>query len=142
MDDVFDICRNGNEAKNDESQPRTIMKEQSSGRNCGWQHAVIMTPPTLGRRSRKELIAGDGFCSENAADIFRAGPLIAELVNSTHWLISARGTQASLGLDKADDAVEPLAFLKVGHDERTLAPHAPGPGIHFRQRRPDIRREI
>jgi len=40
MDDASDICRNGNKAKQDEGQPRTIMKERSSGRNCGWQHAT------------------------------------------------------------------------------------------------------
>jgi hypothetical protein len=89
MDDASEICRNGNEAKKDESQPRTIMKERSSGRNCGWQHAAIMTPPMLRQRSRRELIAADGFCSENATDIFPGQALVSELVNSTNWLIRA-----------------------------------------------------
>src|SRR4051812_12661926 len=41
MDDTSEICRNGDEAKRDESQPRKIMKELTSGRNTGWQQATI-----------------------------------------------------------------------------------------------------
>src|SRR5438046_10745086 len=50
--------------------------------------------------------------------------------------------QAALGLDEADDAIEPLALLQVGHHERPLAPHPFRIKLHLLQRRPDRRPEV
>src|SRR5258708_39303474 len=53
-----------------------------------------------------------------------------------------RGAETSLGLDKADDAVEAFALHEIGHDKRPSAAHAPGVGFHFFQRCADMRREV
>src|SRR6476619_4836507 len=53
-----------------------------------------------------------------------------------------RRAQAALGLDEADDAIEPLALFQVGHHERPLAAHPFRIGLHLLQRRTDMRREI
>ncbi len=50
-----------------------------------------------------------------------------------------RGAETSLGLDKADDAVEAFALHEIGHDKRPSAAHAPGVGFHFFQRCADMR---
>src|SRR3954453_4695338 len=55
---------------------------------------------------------------------------------------SAGPFQAAFGLDEADDAVEPLALLEVGHDERPLAAHAPGVRLHLFQGCADMGRQV
>src|SRR3954464_5189070 len=55
---------------------------------------------------------------------------------------SAGPFQAAFGLDEADDAVQPLALLQVGHDERSLAAHAPGVRLHLFQGGADIGRQV
>src|SRR5205807_7282101 len=85
VDNASDVCRNGNKKKQNESQPRTIMEERSSGRNYGWQQASIKTPRMLRRRSQRGPISENGLCSSPRRTFFlfgQTGPL-------TNWLISA-----------------------------------------------------
>src|SRR6266481_1222324 len=59
---------------------------------------------------------------------------------SLPWLV--RRAQTAFGLDKADNAVEALAFPEIGHHKRPFAAHPPGVGVHFLQRCADMRREV
>src|ERR1700749_3489029 len=53
-----------------------------------------------------------------------------------------RRPQTALGFDESDNAVEAVALLQIGHDERTLAAHPPGVGIHLLQGGADMGREV
>src|SRR5258708_37775339 len=56
--------------------------------------------------------------------------------------LGMRGLETALGLDEADDALEPLALLQVGHDERPLAAHPFRVGVHLLQGSADMRGEV
>src|SRR5437868_11142642 len=75
-----------------------------------------------------------------------SGRLLAPAGPTVHIGLPSLGlggrAQAALGLDEADDAIEPLALLQIGHHERPLAPHPLRVGLHLLQRRTDMRREV
>ena len=49
-----------------------------------------------------------------------------------------RPFQPAFGLDEANDAIQPLALLQVGHDEGPLAAHALGIRLHLFQGSADM----
>src|SRR5439155_13919578 len=68
--------------------------------------------------------------------------LTAKQPGATSSRRSARPFQSAFGLDEADDTVEPLALLEVGHDKGTLAAHALGVRLHLFQGGADMGRKI
>jgi hypothetical protein len=81
MDDASDVCRIGNKVKQDKGQPRTIMKERSSGRNCGWQHATMMAAVNAALTESEGANLGKPVWFRRASEFFRSGQLLNELVN-------------------------------------------------------------
>src|SRR5260370_25082464 len=63
-------------------------------------------------------------------------------MTSAQLALARGGAETSLGLDKADDAVEPLALPEIGHGKRPFPAHAPGVGVHFFQRCADMGRNV
>jgi hypothetical protein len=79
MDDASDICRNGNQAKQNEGQPPTIMKERSSGRNCGWQHATIMATANAALTEPERGNCGKPVWFRRARGFFAGGAVIERI---------------------------------------------------------------
>src|SRR5579871_2064890 len=57
-------------------------------------------------------------------------------------LLEAAALQSSPGLDEGDNAVQPLACLHVGQNERSLAAHPASIELHLFQGRADMGREV
>src|SRR5258708_39594799 len=57
------------------------------------------------------------------------------------YLGLCRRAETALGLDKADDALKPLALPEIGHHERPLAAHPPCAVVYFIKRGADMRHE-
>jgi len=53
-----------------------------------------------------------------------------------------RCPKTALRLNKADDAVQPLALFQICHDKGPLTPHALRIGVHLLQRCADMGREV
>ena len=68
-----------------------------------------------------------------SADTVLPQALTAENACAKSSRPSARPFQAAFGLDEADDAVEPLALLQVGHDKGARAAHPLGIRLHLLQ---------
>src|SRR5262249_47968745 len=49
----------------------------------------------------------------------------------TERLLLTPRLESALGLDEADDTIEPLAFLQIGHNERPVAAHPSRIKVHL-----------
>ena len=58
------------------------------------------------------------------------------------FFAALHAAEHALALDEADHAVEALAGLQVGEDERPLAAHLPRVAVHHLERGADHRREV
>ena len=110
------------------------MKEEASVRNLGRLKSLIRLADGLAGMNSPR---AQEVVNRHVRILFRGHGATRALTTKTPAptgrVPSARPFQAAFGLDEADNPVQPLALLQVGHDEGTLAAHAPCVGLHLLQ---------